>query len=126
MYNMLVNVHPTVGNVLAYLGLDPEDCGRFRDAYITKDCLLAIYTRCGGGNRADYQDMYTRLRTHPQYSLDEDDSFDNTYSTIYFNTPPKYMGEVLNYITLAEKHNRLDLFDTPTERVQHVIDDIGK
>ena len=122
LYNMVNGVHPTAGNVLEFLGLDVEDCGRFRDAYVTRAGALAIYTRCGGNNRQDYQDMYKRLRSHPCYVGDEDDDFDTTYSTIYFYTPPDHQEEVQEYLRLVEEAGNVSLFWTPMERFNHIID----
>ena len=126
LYNLVNGVHPTAGNVLEFLGLDVEDCGRFRDAFITRDGWLAIYTRCGAGNRKDYQDMYERLRSHPNYAYDEDDDFDTTYSTIFFTVPDANRDEVYEYLHLVKESGNEELFWTPEQRFQHAIDTLKR
>ena len=86
MYNLMFGQSTAADLVLATLGLSQGDFGRFRDVWINPD-KIAVYTRCGGGNRRDYQHVFDRLKVHPQYSHDEDDSFDSTYATIYFDFP---------------------------------------
>ncbi len=124
LYNMVSGVHPTAGHVLEFLGIDVDDCGRFRDAYITKEGELAIYTRCGGGNHHDYQDVYDKFATHPQYLRYEYDDFDSTFSTFYFDVPAKYTGKVVEYINTVKDSHREDLFLTPMERFLKVVDNI--
>lgn len=122
MYNMVNGVHPTAGFVLEWLGIDVEDCGRFRDAYITKGANLAIYTRCGGGNRDDYEHIYDRFKKHPNYLYNEDDDYDETYSTFYFTVPIQYISEVNEYFELLKERNREDLLDTPGTRFKALIE----
>lgn len=117
-------IHPTAGHVLEFLGLDTEDCGRFRDAYITSDGVLAVFTRCGGGNHQDYHEVYAKLATHPNYLRYEYDDFDSTYSTFYFSVPDEYKTQVNNYLNIT-KDQRPDLLRTPMERFKQKIDDMG-
>ena len=78
--------------LLAVLG-NPE-VGRFRDAWVEKgedgEPVIAIHTRTGGGNREAYAAQNDGLAAHPLYLRDEDDSFDSTYATWYFRTPPEH------------------------------------
>lgn len=56
---------------------------RFRDCWPERhdgEWLLAFYSRTGGGNRADYDDDWRRLRALPNYVRDADDPFDPTYA----------------------------------------------
>lgn len=73
------------------LGLMPDQFGRFRDAWCEWDenqvLRIAVYTRNGGGNRADHQEVTDALRAHPCYMNDRDDEFDTTYATYYFRFP---------------------------------------
>ena len=74
------------------LNIQRDDFGRFRDAWLEDDgtgnLRIAIYTRNGGGNRPDYEDVTNALRQHPLYLDDRDDTFDSTYATYYFRFPP--------------------------------------
>lgn len=125
LYNMVMGVHPTANLVLEWLGLDVEDCGRFRDAYITKGGNVAVFTRCGGGNRDDYEDMFARMRTHPNYLYDEDDDFDSTFATIYFTAPVAELENIKEYFKMIEEKGRQDLLMHPMDRFRKMIDNIG-
>ena len=89
MYNMLFGRNPHAKLLLSMLNLSESDCGRYRDAFIS-DKQIAIYTRNGGGNRKDYEDVTKKLQSHPLYVSDADDDFDSTYATYYFQVPGKY------------------------------------
>src|SRR3990167_2492115 len=102
MYTMLFGQNPVARELLEVLGLRPSDVGRFRDAVLLEDCI-AVYTRNGGGNREHYENangtdagegcpctgciITFHLPKHPLYLRDQDDSFDNTYATVYFKFP---------------------------------------
>lgn len=92
-YNMLFGQNPMSNVLLATLGLTKEDCGRFRDCGIANGEIY-IYTRNGGGNRGDYQDVFDSLSTHSNYLRDADDDFDYTYATIYFSFPSEYADDL--------------------------------
>ncbi|MFJ4932375.1 hypothetical protein ACIP8U_00690 [Streptomyces pseudovenezuelae] len=92
MYSLAVgdgHQHDRGAVLLAALG--NPDPGRFRDAWVEKgeddQPVIAIYTRNGGGNREDYEDIIDGLQSHPLYLRDADDDFDSTYATFYFSTP---------------------------------------
>lgn len=74
-----------------FLNMDFDDVGRFRDCWVEQEpdgrLIIAIYTRNGGGNRPDYEDVSQHLAAHPQYLDDEDDDFDVTYRTYRFLMP---------------------------------------
>lgn len=89
LYNMMFGQNPMSYLLLAALKLTPDDFGRFRDAWI-QDGKIAVYTRCGGGNREGYQDMFEAMEVHPNYDSDRDDDFDCTYATLFFNFPDEY------------------------------------
>ena len=86
MCNILHGRNHHAGVILAMLGLNESDFGRFRDAHVAEG-EIAVYTRCGGGNREDYEEMFESLSQHPRYLRDKDDDFDSTYATIYFSVP---------------------------------------
>jgi hypothetical protein len=88
LYNLVHGTNPASDWLLGLLNLTRTDVGRFRDAWVSKAddgrLEIAVYTRNGGGNRADYMPDFS---AHPLYLRDEDDDFDCTYATIYFSAP---------------------------------------
>lgn len=77
---------------------------RPRDAYVVlagDGVELALYTRCGGNNREGHADMYAAARAHPAYLRDEDDTFDSTFSTLYFRCPEPLVIPFRAMLTLA-------------------------
>ena len=104
MYNMLFGNNEMAGELLKILDLEAGDFGRFRDCYLSKDKKrIIVYTRCGGGNREYYEDMFDEMMEHPLYITDYDDDFDCTYASIEFKLPDEYI----------EKFKELDI-DTTT------------
>lgn len=92
MYNMLFGENDLADVLLKMLNLTKEDCGRYRDCYL--DIMgekIIIYTRNGGGNREDYEDVFDVLSKHPNYICDYDDDFDCTYASIEFSVPDKFI-----------------------------------
>lgn len=86
LYNMVFGMNPDSDKLLGLLGKTTGDFGRFRNVYM-EDGYIIVHTRCGGGNREDYQDVFDEMSTHPWYSHDADDDFDCTYANIYFKVP---------------------------------------
>lgn len=86
LYNMLAGYNPSTEQIMNLLELSPGDFGRYRDVYI-QEGYIVVHTRCGGGNRDDYEDMFDSVSEHPWYSHDEDCDFDSTYADIYFKLP---------------------------------------
>jgi hypothetical protein len=101
MYNMMFGQNPASSAILATLGLTQGDVGRFRDCFIANG-EIAVYTRNGGGNREDYQEVFDTLSKHPCYLRDEDDDYDSTYATIYFKFPEEF-AEELRRLNIEEK-----------------------
>lgn len=92
-YNMVFGQNKASDAILATLGLRRGDFGRFRDVFIAEG-EIAVYTRNGGGNREDYQEVFDTLSKHPCYLRNADDDFDCTYATIYFKFPEEYSEEL--------------------------------
>lgn len=86
LYNLIAGRNPSTAQFMQLLGKNTADFGRFRDVYIDNDYIV-VHTRCGGGNREDYIDMFEEMEMHPWYSHDEDCDFDNTYANLYFRIP---------------------------------------
>jgi hypothetical protein len=83
---MIEGFNPSTGQILNLLGLSRGDFGWYRDVYI-QDGYIVVHTRCGGGNREDYEDMFDEVSDHAWYSHDEDCDFDSNYADIYFKIP---------------------------------------
>lgn len=89
LYNMLFGKNEQAPALLAMLGLENFDFGRYRDTYVTEDHIVVL-TRCGGGNREDYEWVFASAAQNPYYAYDEDSDFDCTYAEIYFRHPPEF------------------------------------
>jgi hypothetical protein len=83
---MLFGMNPDSDKILSVLGKTKADFGRFRDVYI-EDGYIVVFTRCGGGNRDDYEDVFSEMEDHPWFAYEEDDDFDCTYARFYFKIP---------------------------------------
>ena len=86
LYNMVFGMNPDSDKLLGLLGKTTGDFGRFRNVFM-EDGYIVVHTRCGGGNREDYEDVFDEMSKHPWYSHDADDDFDCTYANIYFKVP---------------------------------------
>lgn len=99
MYGMIFGTNPMSDILLAALDLTRADVGRFRDAWVTENGEIAVYTRNGGGNRECWSEqccgdctgctMSNKIPQHPAYLRDQDDDFDCTYATIFYSMPEK-------------------------------------
>lgn len=90
LYNMLFGENASQKEFLfSLLGKTSGDFGRYRDIYVTDEHIV-VHTRCGGGNREDYEDVFEEMSSHPLYDYDQDDDFDCTYADIYFRHPEQY------------------------------------
>jgi hypothetical protein len=107
LYNMLFGVNPNADQLLGLLGKTRADFGRFRDVFVEHN-MLVVHTRCGGGNRDDYANVFAEMRDHPWYSHDADDDFDFTYCNFYFNVPVNVLDVTdLQDLTPNEKWSKL-------------------
>jgi hypothetical protein len=89
LYNIVHGMSPVANLILAALELEVGDFGRFRDAWFRDDAeggglRILVHTRCGGGNREDYEKVFETMRRHPDYLRDYDEVFDSTYANIEF------------------------------------------
>lgn len=118
LYNLLHGVNLQAPLVLQLLEKNTGDFGRFRDAYITETHLV-VHTRCGGGNREDYEHVFDEMSGHPLFDYDQDDDFDCTYCNFYFKHPPDF--EKLCKM-IAEQNPQM----TPTEKWQKLFEALKK
>ena len=89
MYAMVFGRNPGSELLVAAIPAKVEDFGRFRDAWVEGadgGLVIAVYTRCGGGNRCDYQSVFEEMGQQPNFVSAEDDSFDSTYCTFRFRS----------------------------------------
>jgi len=134
LYNALHGVNPLAGLLLGFVGISTNDIPRFRDCYITENGEIAIHTRTGGGNRAYYESEAERRSNYPEdfeggeapdgpwncdlrkiagFIRDEDDSFDSTYATFYYEPTEdiapliKQLQEIVTTETPGEKWQKL-------------------
>lgn len=100
LYTRLFGENVYTDYLLESLGLTRDMFCRFRDVFLneTGDKII-VYTRCGGPNRIDYQDMYKEIRGHDMFVTDYDDDFDSTYSYIVFNIPEEYKFQMKSICT---------------------------
>jgi hypothetical protein len=116
LYNMVFGQNPSSNQLLEVLGLTEGDFGRFRDVYVADGCIV-VHTRCGGGNREDYQWVFDAAQEHPWYSHDADNDFDCTYADIHFRVPDDKMATFVGLLNRG--HN-------PDEQWKELFDLIGK
>jgi hypothetical protein len=90
LYNVLFGENSSQKDFLfELLGCTPADFGRYRDIYVTEEYIV-VHTRCGGGNREDYEDVFWFAESLPDYAYNEDCDYDYTYADIFFHHPKGY------------------------------------
>lgn len=94
MYNAMFGKNKAAPFILSMLGKTEADFGRFRDARFNAEKHIEIYTRCGGGNRDSYQEVFDEMSSHPYFITEYDDSFDCTYATFVFKIPDQFREQV--------------------------------
>lgn len=120
LYNLLFGVNRDADELLKMLGLAQDDFGRFRDAYLNESgANIIVYTRCGGGNRDYYEDVFSKMEKHPEYVTDYDDDYDCTYAYFVFNVPEKFKKQAK---FMSDKNKPKSVH----EKFQGVIEDIDK
>jgi len=103
LYNMLFKENEKADKLLNMLALNRESFGRYRDVYLNADgTKIIVYTRCGGGNREEYNYVFENMKEHPNYISDYDDSYDNTYCYFEFKVPLEYRTETAGWSTGVE------------------------
>lgn len=120
LYNLLFGVNQDADELLKMLNLTEDDFGRFRDAYLNENGTnIIVYTRCGGGNRDYYEDMFSKMEKHPEYVTDYDDDFDCTYAYFVFNVPEKFKKQAK---LMSDKTKPKSVH----EKFQEAVDDMDK
>ena len=99
MYNMINGATPAVFFILPMLGKHPDEYPRFRDCFLNDgehpeyNDHIHVYTRTGGGNRADYVEENDAMRAMPGFVVDFDDSYDRTYASWVFEVPEHWKAD---------------------------------
>lgn len=120
LYNLLFGVNQDADELLKILGLTESDFGRFRDAYLDeKGTSIIVYTRCGGGNRDYYEEVFSRMEKHPEYVTDYDDDYDCTYAYFVFSVPKEFIKQTK---LMSDKNKPKSVH----EKFQEAIDDMDK
>ena len=132
LYNALFGVNPYAGLLLGFLGTSHDQVPRFRDCYI-EDGRIVLYTRMGGGNRGHWDYSETEegpdcecpgciaenyLPTLPGYLYNEDDDFDCTYASYYYEPEPEVADLVSQLEGIGGGNN-------PGEQWQKLFADMG-
>lgn len=89
LYNAIFDRNEMGPVILATLDLSEQSFGRYRDLWF-KEGRIAVYTRCGGGNREAYAHVFKAMSQHELFDRAEDDKMDSTYCTFYFHFPEDY------------------------------------
>ena len=120
LYNLLFGVNQDADELLKMLNLTEDSFGRFRDAYLNEDGTnIIVYTRCGGGNRDYYEDVFSEMEKHPEYVKNYDDDYDCTYAYFVFNIPEKFRKQAKLMCDKTKPKN-------VQEKFQEAIDDMNK
>jgi len=111
MYNTVMGVNPLAGDLLSFLACKPTEFGRLRDVWLDDqhgDLRIVVHTRCGGGNRDAYDDMFKLMVQHPDYIRDYDCDFDDTYANIEFHLPESAKTIITALLEEADKQGVRD------------------
>ncbi len=120
LYNNLFGENENSDVLLGVIGLNKAFFQRYRDIELIKDGTeIRVTTRCGGLNRKDYHKVYDKLKGNELYIYDEDDSFDSTYSYIYFKIPDKYKDMCQSIKPETEPKNVTEKFKEECEKLQN-------
>jgi hypothetical protein len=104
LYNTLFGFDRTAAPALSLLGLSPSQIPRFRDAHfkwadgVGSEVEIWVYTRTGGGNRADYEAENQALREVAGFKRDFDDGFDSTFANWVYRVPDDFWVQVHEWL----------------------------
>ena len=119
LYNMLHGFHPAAAMLLEALEFDTLEkraaIPRFRDIYLFQD-EIRLLTRTGGGNRPDYEEENTALRSRSDFIKDWDDGFDSTFAWWAYKWPEDW-NEQLQHVLEQIKEHRPDLLPKDLEEL---------
>lgn len=133
MYSLVLGKHPLAAELLVALDITPQSCGRLRDVYLKEEgdeVRIVVFTRNGGCNRAEHEDVFERLRRHPEYICDWDDTYDGTYAGIEFRVPAKYQDQAVGVQEGIAKQTdfprRAVLYEPLQQRWERAMANLGK
>lgn len=92
LYNMMNGFNFACVVIMPMLGKQADEYPRFRDCYVTEEGNIAIFTRCGGGNR-NCGFGEEKLYEDENFITTYDDEYDCTYATYEFKVPEKWKSD---------------------------------
>jgi hypothetical protein len=112
MYQLMNGVNPATFLLLPMLGRHADEYPRYRDCFPgergfvlqeglpvmatkleSRENVICVLTRTGGGNRAAYAREIEGLRMMPCYLDDSDDALDSTYALFVFVVPSCWLPD---------------------------------
>lgn len=107
LYGLLFGSNNNADALLKFINCDEDDFGRFRDVYVKNNHII-VHTRCGGGNREDYEHVFKAMENHPWYSHDRDCNYDCTYANIYFKIPDSELDNFNALLKTFEPQEKIE------------------
>jgi hypothetical protein len=119
MYNLMHGTNPFAALLVRLVGFTSpvEQIPRLRDCYVDADDNIVVFTRTGGGNRADYEEENRRLTLMPGYLRTEDWATDTTYAKWVYQPQERHRDMVRQ---LGDAGARSD----PTEKFEALMADL--
>jgi hypothetical protein len=134
LYNMIHGVNPLAPVLMKMLGAAPGDVPRLRDCYFDGEHIV-IYTRTGGGNRDCYDSRETTdsedydgpfnddVRALPGFVRDEDDDYDSTYASFYFEVPQQFHMLLDKLKSMAQKQTQAERWEAALDHIKNASPD---
>lgn len=117
LYNLLFGMNSKTPLILAAIGLREHEVERFRDCGFSEDgSQVQIYTRTGGGNRTDYPQE--KMRSLPGWRHSNDDDFDCTYCTDYFDVPEEWREDLAHLNNMIQHGVRAEFMQHLAKTLQ--------
>lgn len=122
LYNMIHGVNPLAGVLMKMLDITPGIVPRFRDCYFNGEHIV-IYTRTGGGNREEYGAENDAMCELPGYVRDEDDDFDSTYASFYYEVPQQFHLLMDKLKSMAQKQTQSERWEAALDHIKSASPD---
>jgi hypothetical protein len=122
LYNMIHGMNPLAPVLMKMLGVTPGEVPRFRDCYFNGEHIV-IYTRTGGGNREEYEAENDEMCNLPGYVRDEDDDYDSTYASFYFEVPQQFNLLIERLKSMAQKQTQSERWEAALDHIKSASPD---
>ena len=123
LYGLLFGSNNNSEALLKFINCDEDDFGRFRDVFV-EDNHIVVHTRCGGGNREDYEHIFETMQNHPWYSHDRDCDYDYTYANIYFKIPDDQINNFNDLLKTFEQTENVK--ETPDKKWENLFEEMRR